>query len=215
MSPEKLSNTNLEGWNFRIANHPFHDYSMAIADRPMYLHGEYDPINPQIRYEATMFLSAVRHSNTTEASAGFGLSLYGSLTDIRHSILDSQNMTGLVHCFETAPATKDTVQLRVNWKFDTATTKADVSVFRGIPRVTHLSETLVFLEHQMTASWAAGEADPPVNESALSGRTATLANGDKIAFCIPWIHRDHELTAIVDISKLNHVVTKIKALVAP
>ena len=206
---------NLTGWTFRKTNHEFDGYKMAIAEHPMFLHGEYDPINPQIRYQSTLYLSAVRHSNTTETSAGLGLTLYGSLSDIRHTILDSQNITGLVHCYETAQATVNTVQLRSKWKFASGTTKPDVAVFRGIPRLTHLSETLVFIEHQMSAQWAAGESDPPVNEAALSGRTAALADGDKLAIGIPWIHRDHELTAVADLSKLNHAVVKVNALVAP
>lgn len=217
-SKETLSNTekpNLTGWHFRKANHPLDGNKMAIAERSMSLHGEYDPANPQIRYAATLFLSAVRLASTTEASAGFGIEVYGTQTDIRHSILDNQNMTGLVHCFETAPAYVNTAQLRVKWKFDAGTTKPNVAVFRGVPRITHISETLIFLEEQMTQRWADGESDHPAHESALSARTAALADGDRIAIGIPWIHRDHELVAEGDLSKLVHAVAKVKALVAP
>lgn len=207
--------SNLTGWHFRKAHHPLTGNKMAIAEHPMTLHGEYDSANPQVRYDATFLLSAVRLTSSTEASAGIGISVHGTQSDMRHSILDSQNMTGLVHCFETAQATKDTVQIRVNWDLDAGTTEPDVSVFRGVPRVTHISETLIFLEQQMTARWARGEPDNPVSESALSGRTSALASGDKIAFGIPWIHRDHTIVADVDISKLVHAVTKVKALAAP
>ena len=215
---ETLANSeidNLTGWHFRKAHHPLDGNKMAIAEHPMTLHGEYDSANPQVRYEATFFLSAVRLASSTEASAGIGVSVHGTQSDMRHSILDSQNMTGLVYCYETAPAYKDSVQLRVDWKFDHSTTKDDVSVFRGIPRVTHISETLIFIEEQMTARWAEGESSSPAHESALSGRTAALASGDKIAFGIPWIHHDHILVADVDLSKLIHALSKVKALVAP
>ena len=213
---ESLSNSeisNLTGWRFRKANHPFDGNKMAIAEHAMSLHGEYDPTVPNIRYDGALFLSAVRLASSTEVSAGLGIYIYGSQSDIRHSILDNQNMTGLVHCWETAPAFVNSAQIRANWKFDAGTTKPDVAVFRGIPRVTHISETLVFLEEQMTARWSDGEA--PAHESAFSGRTASLAAGDKIALGIPWVHRDHELVAEIDISKLIHVLAKIKALVAP
>ena len=215
---ESLANSelsNLTGWRFRKTNHPFDGNKMAIAEHAMSLHGEYDPTVPNVRYDGALFLSAVRLASSTEVSAGLGIYIYGSQSDIRHSILDNQNMTGLVHCHETAPAYRDTAQIRVNLKFDAGTTKPDVAVFRGIPRITHLSETLVFIEEQMTKRWAAGESDPPAHESALSGRTAVLAAGDKIALAIPWVHRDHEIVAEADISKLNHAVTKVKALVAP
>ena len=213
---ESLANSeisNLTGWRFRKTNHPFDGNKMAIGEHPLSLHGEYDPTVPNIRYDGALFLSAVRLASSTEVSAGLGIYIYGSQSDIRHSILDNQNMTGLVLCHETAPAYRDTAQIRVNWKFDAGTTKPDVALFRGIPRVTHISETLIFFEEQMTARWSDGEA--PVHESALSGRTASLAAGDKIALAIPWVHRDHELVAEADISKLNHAVTKVKALVAP
>ena len=217
-STETLTNTekpNLTGWKFRKANHPLDGNKMAIGERAMSLHGEYDPANPQIRYAATLFLSAIRLNSTTEVSAGLGIEVYGTQTDIRHSILDNQNMTGFVHCFETAPAYVNSTQMRVKWKFDDGTTKADVAYFRGIPRISHISETLVFLEEQMTQRWASGESDNPAHESALSGRTAALATGDKIAIGILWIHRDRELVAEGDISKLVHAVAKVTALVAP
>ena len=205
--------SNLTGWRFRKMDHPLDGNKMAIGEHPMSLHGEYDPTVSQTRYDAVLFLSAVRLASSTEVSAGLGIALYGSQTDIRHSILDNQNMTGLVYCYETAPAYRDSVQLRVDWQFDAGTTKDDVAVFRGIPRVTHISETLIFIEEQMTARWATGESDAPAHESALSGRTAALAAGDKIAIGIPWIHRDHELVAKVDLSKLVHAVAKVKDLV--
>ena len=177
----------------------------------MTLHGEYDPNNPQVRYESTMFLSAVRLASSTEVSAGIGIAVNGTQSDTRHYILDSQNMTGLVHCYETAPAYRNSAQLRVDWDFNSGTTKPDVAVFRGIPRVTHISQTLIFFEEQMTARWGDGES--PAHESALSGRTAALAAGDRLAIGIPWIHRDHELVAEVNVSKLIHAIAKVKALV--
>lgn len=213
---ETLANSetnNLTGWRFRKANHPLDKNKMSIGEHPMSLYGEYDPSVSNIRYNAVLFLSAVRLASSTEVSTGLGVAIFGSQSDIRHTILDNQNMTGLVHCHETAPAYRDTAQLRVNWDFDAGTTKPDVTLFRGVPRVTHISETLVFLEEQMTARWSDGEA--PAHESALSGRTANLAAGDKIALAIPWIHRDHEIIAEADLSKLVHAVAKVKALVAP
>lgn len=202
-------------WSFRQSIHPFDDLPMAIADLPMELHGEYDTLNPQIRYDASLYLTAVRLANSTEVSAGIGISLYGSQSDSRHSILGINSCTGFVHCWETAPAYVETARLRVNWKFASRTSKPDVAVFRAIPRVTHLSETILFIEKQMSPTWARGEPDDPVDESALSARTAPLAPGDKMVVGIPWLHRDHELTAIADISNLNHVVSKVKELVAP
>ena len=204
---------NLTGWRFRKESHPLDGNKMAIGEHPMSLHGEYDPTVSQTRYDAVLFLSAVRLASSTEVSAGLGIALYGSQTDIRHSILDNQNMTGFVHCWETAPAYVNTAQIRVDWQFDAGTTKPDVSYFRGIPRVTHISETLIFLEEQMTARWASGESDAPAHESALSARTAALATGDSLAIGIPWIHRDHEIVAKADLSKLVHAVAKVKDLV--
>ena len=215
-SPEPITaneRSNLTGWSFRKARHPIDDHKLALANHPMILHGEYDSNNPQVRYQSTLYLSAVRHSDSTEVSTGIGIAVIGTHSDTRHYILDNQNMTGLVHCFETAPAYKDTARLRVDWKFDAGTTKADVAVFRGIPRLVHISETLVFIEEQMTARWATGESDPPAHESALSARTAALATGDSLAIGIPWIHRDHELVAECDLSKLVHAVAEVKAFV--
>lgn len=213
---ESIANTersNLTGWRFRKAVHPLDGNKISICEHSMELHGEYDSNNPQVKYQSTLFLSAVRVNSTTEVSAGIGIAVNGSQSDIRHYILDSQNMTGLVHCFETAPAYRDTAQLRVDWKFDAGTTKPDVAKFRGIPRITHISQTLIFLEEQMTKRWADGESDPPSHESALSGRTAALATGDRLAIGIPWIHRDHEIVAEVSVSKLLHAIGKVKALV--
>ena len=65
----------------------------------------------------------------------------------------------------------------------------------------------------MVIRWSDGEA--PVIESAISGRTATLAAGDEMVLSIPWIHGDLEVIAKADLSKLNHAVVKVKALVAP
>ena len=206
---------NLTGWDFRTATHPLDGNKIALADRGMTLHGEFDPTNSHINYNASLFLTAARLSNSKEVSAGIGIWIQGTISDIRHSILDNQNVTGFVHCFETAPATRDTTQMRAAWKFADGTTKSDVAVFRGVPRLAHISETVIFLEQEMTALWASGEYDPVREESALSARTAALAAGDKMAIAIPWIHRDHELIAEVDLSKLAHAVAKVKALVAP
>ena len=203
--------SNLAGWNFRKAYHQLDDHKMAIASHSMELHGEYDPNNSEIRYEATMFLSAVRLATSTEVSAGFGIAIHGSQADMRNSILDNQNMTGLVYCYETAPAYKDTAQIRVNWRFDTGTTKPDVAVFRGVPRVTHISETLIFLNEQMTERWHDG--DSPAHESAISGRTAAITAGDKMAIGIPWIHHDHFLVAVADLTNLLNALSKVKDLV--
>ena len=204
---------NLTGWEFSKATHPLDNNKLAIAEHSMTLYGEYDSANPQVRFTGTLILSAIRLSNSTEVSAGFGIEMYGSQSDMRNSILDSQNITGLVHCYETAPAYRDTVRIRVDWKFANSTTKDDVAVFRGIPRVSLMSQTLIFLQEQMTARWATGESDPPAHESALSGRTATLANGDKLVIAIPWIHKDNELVAEVNLSKLLHALSKVKELV--
>ena len=215
-TPEKVSaseQSNLAGWIFRTETHPFEGSAMAVAETPMSLYGEYDSTNPQIRYDANLFVSAVRLASSTEVSAGFGISLSGSIVDTRHYILDSQNLTGLVHCYETAQATRDTAQIPVKWNFDTGTSKPNVERFRGVPRVTHISETLIFLEQQMTAAWHDGEA--PVIEAAISGRTGTLAAGDEMVLSIPWIHGDLEVIAKADLSKLNHAVVKVKELVAP
>ena len=186
---------------------------MAIAEHPMTLYGEYDSTNPQIRYDANLFLSAVRLTSSTEASAGIGISLSGSLTDTRHYVLDDQNMTGLVYCHETAQSTRDTTQIPAKWNFSAGTSKPNVERFRGIPRLTHISETLIFMEQQMTAGWSEGEA--PVIEAALSGRTGALAAGDTMLLSIPWIHHDLAVIAEADLSKLAHAVTKVQALVAP
>ena len=202
---------NLIGWQFTKANHPLDNNKMAIAEHPMSLHGEYDPANPQIRFKGTLFLTAVRLASTTEVSAGIGISIHGAQSDMRNTILDSQNMTGLVYCYETAPAYKDTAQIRIDWKFDAGTTKSNAVLFRGIPRLNLISQTLIFFEKQMTDQWSNGDA--PTNETALSSRTAALANGDKIVFGIPWIHHDHELVAEANLSKLLHAISKVKALV--
>ena len=207
--------TNLTGWAFSKATHPMDDSKIALAEHSMSLHGEYDSANPQIRFTSSLFLTAVRLSNSTEISAGIGISMYGAQSDMRHAILDGQNKTGLVYCFETAPAYKDSAQIQAAWKFDASTTKPDVSYFRGIPRVNLISQNLIFIEEQMTARWASGESDAPAHESALSGRTAALANGDRLALSIPWVHHDHFLCTEVNLSKLLHALSKLKTLVAP
>ena len=215
---ETLSNSeqsNLTGWEFSKATHPLDDNKLAIAEHPMTLHGEFDSANPQVRFTSTLILSAVRLASTTEVSAGIRIRMYGSQTDMRNSILDAQSQTGLVYCYETAPAYKETAQIRVAWKFHPSTTKDDVAYFRAIPRVHLISECLLFLEEQMTQTWADGESSAPAHESALSGRTAALANGDKLAVSIPWIHHDHYLLAEVNLSKLIHALTKLNGLVAP
>ena len=66
---------------------------------------------------------------------------------------------------------------------------------------------------QMSHRWAEGVG--PTAENALSGRTAALADGDKLFISIPWIHHDYELIGEADVSKLDHAVAKVKALVAP
>ena len=207
----------LAGWIFSLADHPLTGNKMAIGEKPMVLHGEHDIRNQHVRYDATFYLTATRLDSSTEVSAGFGIAILGADHDMRHSLLDDQakSITGLIHCFETAQATKDTAQIKVGWRVDAGTSKPDVAVFRGIPRVIHISETVVFFEKQMTAKWARSEPDNPVDESALSGRNAMFAPGDRIAFGIPWIHRDHSIVADVNISRLPAAVEKVKALVAP
>lgn len=200
----------LSGWTFRTATHPFDDHRMALAELPMILHGETDSNNPQIRYDSFLYLTAVRLNGSTDLGAGFGLALHGSDSDARHSILDKQNVTGFVHCFETAPAYRDTTQIRVAWNFAAGTTKPDVATFRGIPRVTQISRTLIFIEKQMSERWSDG--DPPVDESALSGRTASIATGDRMAIGIPWLSRDHELIGEADLSNLIPAIGKVKGL---
>ena len=204
----------LSGWHFQTAIHPRTGNKMVLAERPSALYGEQDPFNTNIRHEASLYLTATRLDDSTETSAGISLSVRGTATDMRHSIMDGQGHTGLVYCKETAPAYIDTAQIPIAMKFDNSA-KPDVAVLRGIPRILHVSETTIFLEEEMSKKWASGEPDNPSHESAISGRISALEAGDTIAFGIPYIHPDHEIVVETDVRNLDHAVAKIKALVAP
>ena len=101
---QSSESSNLSGWDFRKADHPLDGNKMAIADRSMTIHGDYDPSNYSIRYLIRLYLTAVRLASSTEVSAGFNVWLSGRNTDPRHFILDQQSSKGMVYSYDTAPA---------------------------------------------------------------------------------------------------------------
>ena len=71
---------------------------------------------------------------------------------------------------------------------------------------------MIFLEKTMSARWSDG--DSPLNESAISGRTAALAPGDRMTIGIPWISRDQEIICEADLTNLLPAIAKVSRLVS-
>lgn len=209
------------GWEFRKFTHPRTGHPMSIAQKNGEDWGDRPSPYDSSEQRAMLTVSAVRlgaDAASIEVAAGISLAATSGSSaparsaeeDARHLVLDDQGRTGLIYCYETAPATRNTCQIPVTWNMDGAA--PDVERFRGIPRLGHRTEHIVFLHEQMTARWSEGVAPTP--ETALSAPGAFQA-GDRAVMGIPWVHEYGELTVRFHVDTLAAALTHLKGLVTP
>ena len=215
--PISAVTTDRYGWKGSTAalTHARSGQPMAYAWRQVTGSHGFHPQRGSPSTNVALVVTAVRvgaDAASVEVSAGLTIdsgSSYGHLDDW-FLASDTHGKSGLVYCYDTAPAYLNTCRIPVKWTV--AGTAPNINLVRGVPRVGHIREHVIHLTEQMTPQW--GEGAGAVPEAVLSN-PQTFASTDKVTLGIPWVSEFNEAPVTFPINDLKAAVAKVKQLVTP
>ena len=201
------------GWRIATGDHPIDGHKMALAVGLNHIpEGRRHTVGDPMAVRAVLTASYVAGA----VEAAFGVDIHHIFrNDGRLALLPAGDSTcGLVHCIETAPATKGTAQVRAGWKLDTTTTNPGIDKFRGTPVIGKLDEHVIYFGSEMPAGWPTGDiVERP--EAAITNRTAAFHASDKLYLGVPWIHKHGELILDFRAELLRKAAQHVRSLVTP
>ena len=187
-----------QGWLFyQPDDHPIEEWAVASAIGPL-AYGR--PGLPREGYVRLVLTGVRKGDSASDIEISAGLMLYG---DFKPEDLFAR---------DTSDAYKESRQIRLKEHLDASTTGFGLDRLRGYPREGVGDRIPIFFGAQMPHGWGSDGRVNEAPESAFSGRTQPLAEGDVVAFALPWRHKEGEILYILDVKYLHYVRAALMAM---